>query len=439
MKIPQEAPKIDVLKHAELFLLLADDKVKEFVDKYNKKYVHWDELRRKKIPDDRNPEEIWLLMKFLRSGDQKKIKFGKRTFAYTMPSEIQKKLHLLDKMTAGNLGTGIESISGEEKDRFIVSSLMEEAIASSQMEGAATTRRIAKQILRTGRKPKDHSEQMIVNNYRTMNKIVEMKAKTITTEDLLEIHKEITQHTMENNKEGRFRDNDEVVVGDPIDRGKIYYTPPGYKEIPHLMKEFCKFASNDEDEFIHPVIKAIILHFLTGFVHPFSDGSGRTARSIFHWYLLSRGYWLFEFMSVSREILHSKKKYELAYLYTEKDENDLTYFINYNLTAIEKALDRTDKYIKRKKKELIEATKLVQGTTDINQRQAEILRQFFKNPEKDFVISEIKNSYKTAYDTARNDMLRLEELGYIRKTKIRKKYVFRFLKTPEKTEDLKGK
>ena len=434
MKLPQVPPKIDALgkKSNAALLLLKDDSIRKFVNKCNKEYVHWDELRRKKIPNNAKPEQIWLLMKIFRRLEyQRPISFSTWKFVYALPDDILRKLHLLDKGTAGHLDASMESISNESKERFIVSSLMEESIASSQMEGAATTRKVAKQVLRLRRKPKNYSEQMIVNNYNTMKKIVEMKTKSITIEDVLKLHGEITRSTLKDNREGCFRDNNEVVVGDSLDVGKVYYTPPDYKKVPDLMDEFCKFASIDEDEFIHPVIKGIILHFLIGYIHPFNDGNGRTARAIFYWYLLSRGYWLFEFMSVSRAIIHSKKKYELAYLYTEKDDNDLTYFINYNLTAIEKAFNQTKEYIERKKKEISEATRLIQGISDINYRQAEILRDFVKHPEKDFVISEIRTSYKIAYDTARKDMFYLEKLGYVKKTKIKNKYAFRFLKMPE--------
>ena len=52
--------------------------------------------------------------------------------------------------------------------RFLVNSLMEEAIRSSQLEGATTSRRVAKEMLRTGREPRDRSERMIANNYRAL-------------------------------------------------------------------------------------------------------------------------------------------------------------------------------------------------------------------------------------------------------------------------------
>jgi Fic family protein len=429
MKVPNKPPNAhNILEKnsGQVFKLLNDKTVYDFIIKCNQDYIHWDKLRYKEIPNKTNPEYIWALIKIFRSQQYKPIKFNNWIFKYLLVNDAQRKLHLMDKGTAGHLETGLDSVNTEGRGRYIISSLMEEAIASSQLEGAATTRKIAKEILRLKRKPRNYSEQMIANGYETMQKITKMKDRTLTSETILKLHKNITKDTLEDkNDEGRFRNNNEIVVGDPLEYEKIYYTPPDYKKINGLMEEFCKFASNDGGEFIHPVIKGIILHFLIGYIHPFNDGNGRTARTIFYWYMLSRGYWLFEYMSVSRIILRSKTKYGLAYLYTETDENDLAYFINYNLDSIEEALHDMEAYISKKQKEYSEALDLIQGINDINLRQAEILKKIMRSPEKKFVINEIMATYNVAYDTARNDLLHLTELGYLEKTKIKNKFIFK--------------
>jgi len=56
-------------------------------------------------------------------------------------------------------------------------------------------------------------------------------------------------------------------------------------------------------------------------------------------------------MSISRILLRSKVSYGMAYLYTETDDNDLTYFINYNLNAVEEALHDMEEHITKKQKE----------------------------------------------------------------------------------------
>ena len=412
-------------KHrAEIFELINDKQVMEFAIKCNREYIHWDQLRYKATPNNISPEYIWVVLKLLRASQYTPFRFGPWTFHYALLDDFQKKLHILDVGTAGRLGSDIESIENG-RERYIISSLMEEAIASSQLEGAATTRQVAKKMLRLKKKPSNYSEQMIVNGYQTLQKIITMKEKKITPEIILELHKIITQNTLKNKKyEGMFRDNNEVVVGDSLELEKVYYIPPDYKEIPGLIKEFCKFANDDEHEFIHPIIKAIILHFLIAYIHPFEDGNGRTARTLFYWYVLSRGYWLFEFMAISRILVRSKIKYGLSYLYTETDGNDLTYFIQYNLASIQEAVEDMNKYIARKQKEQLEALKLVKSLKNINLRQAEILKDFIKDSDKMFVINEIMTKYGVAYDTARNDLLHLKNLGYLEKIKIQKKFVF---------------
>jgi Fic family protein len=282
-------------------------------------------------------------------------------------------------------------------------------------------------MLRQKRRPRDYSEKMIVNGYRTIRRIADMKSRTIDVDTLLEIHREITRDTMENPAdEGKFRDNNDIVVADPQDSSKIYHTPPDYRKIPAHMQEFCEFASSDEDEFIHPLIKGIMLHFLIGYIHPFIDGNGRCARSIFYWYMLSRGYWLFEYMPISRILLHSKTKYARAYLYTETDDNDLTYFINYNLSAIERALEDLEEYIVRKKEEQATAMQLIETAENLNLRQADILKTLLEESDRLFSIAEIMGKYNVAYDTARRDMQYLSELGYIEQIKVRNKLMYRY-------------
>ena len=86
---------------------------------------------------------------------------------------------------------------------------------------------------------------MIVNGYKTIQKIVSMKEKIITPDMILELHREITEDTLKDKKyEGRFRDNNEVVVGDPLLAERIYHQPPDYKEVSELIKELCAFANN---------------------------------------------------------------------------------------------------------------------------------------------------------------------------------------------------
>lgn len=440
MKIPQKPPGwkkiLEDIPTDTLKKILNDEKIRDFVNKYSMRHIHWDELRYRNIPNNTKPEFIWVIMKVFRDQNYKTLILGNIEFKYLLTDETQRKLHNIDKCAAGNIETDFGKIDTEGKEKYIINSLMEEAIASSQLEGAATTRRIAKEILMKNKKSLNYDEEMIINGYKTIRKIVKMKKdEPMTPELVLDLQEGITRGTFEDCKEcaGKFRDSNDIIIADN-QSDRVLYKPPDYKQVPELIEEFCKFANDDESVFIHPIIKGIILHFLIGYIHPFNDGNGRTARAIFYWYVLTRGYWLFEFMPISRILLRSKANYTRSYLHTETDENDLTYFINYNLSAIEEARGEMEDYIRRKQKEREEAKELWDKKEGINLRRADILKRFMKNPEKYFVINEIMNTYGVAYETARSDLLHLTELDYLEKKLIKKKFVFR-LKNKELLEN----
>jgi Fic family protein len=298
---------------------------------------------------------------------------------------------------------------------------MEEAIASSQIEGAITTRKKAKEMLRKNINPRNKSEQMIVNNYVSIQKILEWKNEDLTKEKLLELHRMVSNRTLDNDDdEGKFRDDNEVKVIDAID-GEVVHYPPDFSEMDRLVKELCIFFNSDKKGvFIHPIIKGCIIHFMIGFIHPFVDGNGRTARALFYWYLLKKGYWLTEYLSISRMILKSKDQYAKAYIYTETDDNDLTYFINYQLRTMKLAFESLREYIQRKIEEKREITDFIK-IDKINERQALILKWVYEESSLLLSVKEIETRFSVSNQTARTDLQGLVDLGYLEPVKLNKK------------------
>jgi len=427
MKLPEK--QIDWKKVLDeegenIFRLVSDKAVLEKIAEYNKKYLYWDDLRYR-VKNDTEQKYFWTFMKFLRSTKYENIPFDSIKMKYVSLPEINRKLHQFDKFLAGNIEIQSKTL-GLEK-RYIISSLMEEAIASSILEGAATTRKAAKEMLKQKQKPKTRDEKMIVNGYETMQMIFKRQNEKLSPAFLLEIQTLITKDTLERKEDvGVFRDNNDIIVGDPQNPEVVYHTPPDNAEVLKLINELCDFANNDDGDFIHPVVKGIIIHFLIGYIHPFNNGNGRTARSVFYWYVLSRGYWLFEYMSVSRRILRSRKDYTIAYLHSEYDEMDVTYFIKYISTCIEDSLNDLMAYIKQKQKEQKETKLILAEIEDLNFRRASILEGAMKNPEKYFSIQEISETYHVVYETARTDLMYLAKKGYLKKRNISRKFVFRF-------------
>jgi Fic family protein len=345
---------------------------------------------------------------------------------------MQQKLHELDLSLGGNLDAS-DIIPSEEKQRYLISSLMEEAIASSQLEGAATTRKVAKEMLESNRKPRNVSEEMIVNNYAAMQWIVDNKNTRITEEAILQIHRIITNNTLsDKQKEGTFRTTDDIRIID-VQTGAVLHPPPPPEDLRHLMNELCKFVNDieKEDFFLHPISKAIIIHFLIGYIHPFADGNGRTGRALFYWYLIRKGYWLIEYMSVSRIILGSKARYARAYQHTEKDQNDLTYFILYNLKCIENSLSELKRYIERKNLEKRDILKLLRHT-DYNERQIALIQEIINHKKSVFSVTEVQNKFGISNQTARADLSDLSSRGILETRKSGKKIQFLLAEGGEK-------
>ena len=418
---------MDIEENAEVFECLKNPESHQFIQYANAMYLPWSEFMYKKMPGRYAPEIMWAATKFVRSLNLQTVSFSDPPileFSFNQNEEILRQLHEFDMNIGGNM-SGESIIPTDDKDRYLVSSIMEEAIASSQLEGAVTTREVAKEMLRQQRRPKDKSEQMIVNNYLTIQKILEWKGRKITQDALLELHGIVTNGTLEDSSfAGKFRDNDKIKVFDG-QSGEVLHVPPSHKNLPELMDSFFQFANEKHPHrFIHPIIKASLLHFLIGYIHPFVDGNGRTARALFYWYLIKHGYWLLEYMSISRMIKRAPIQYAKAYLYTEHDDNDTTYFIKYTLRTMGLAFDSLKSYINRK---IQEKQQLFDFDTidGINSRQVQILKLLSDKPRKRLTIKEIETTFAVVYQTARTDLLGLHEMGLLsKKTEGKKKMIF---------------
>ncbi len=420
MKNPEKPPERRII--GDELNCLENPAIDKLIREANEKYLYWSEFKYKIGSIDIDPEILWGIVKLFRNSGAEIIKISdipEFEIKYNLTADTLQKLHEFDLHFVGS-PPGEEIIPANDKNRYLISSIMEEAIASSQIEGAATTRREAKKMLREERKPKNKSEQMILNNYNTIKKLKDLKGKELTKELLQEIHSSITKDTLSDpGQEGFFRKSNDIIV---VNRdGEISYVPPDYKHLDKILNDFCIFANEtNRKRFIHPIIRAAILHFLIGYIHPFTDGNGRTARAIFYWYLLKKGYWLIEYLSISRMIIKSREQYSKAYLFSELDENDLTYFINYQLRTLEMAFDSLKEYINRKiqeKRKLHDFGRI----KDINDRQIIILKLLSDDPELSFTIKEIQNRFNTVYQTARTDLIGLEKSGLIKKRTTGKK------------------
>lgn len=387
------------------------------INSINDEYLYWDKVKYHS-PKNVKPEDFWMAVKHSRLTGSRNFNFSACTFFYKETNSILESLHNFDMNFAGTLASS-DILTEKNRQYYLISSIMEEAIASSQMEGAATTRKVAKEMLRRQAKPKDKSQQMILNNYNTIRYLSEHKDDDFSPELLLEIHRQITEKTLDNQEdEGHFRKDDNIFVVNGI-TGEVAHEPPSYKIISKTIKELCKFINQETRTFIHPIVKAIILHFMISYLHPFVDGNGRTARSLFYWYMLKKGYRLTEYLSISRIIYKGKRQYEKAFLYTEHDDFDLGYFITYNLKVLNQAFDELKIYLERKAQEQKQLYDFI--ISGLNERQTQILKICSDKPESIFICKELVSRFNVSVKTIRADLDRLVQMKLMAEVPLNKR------------------
>ena len=379
------------------------------------RYYHWDKLRHLKPPEGLSSEEWWASVKIARRQMRRTLPLTTATgepFTFAMVDPIQEMLHKIDQQAAGRIAIADEITNPETRDRYIFSSLVEESITSSQLEGASTTRRVAADMIRSGRKPRDKSEKMIYNNFLANRYIRTFTNRPLAPADVLELHRILTEDTLDDPEAaGRLQTlGEERVVVVDAQSNMVLHTPPPAPQLARRLKTMCQFANGEKKEsFLHPVIRAIVLHFWVGYDHPFADGNGRTARSLFYWSMISSGYWLIEYVSISTILKKAFAQYARSYLYAESDENDATYFIIYQLEVLLRALAELEDYIERKVSQIHAVERRLRGRTNYNHRQLALLSHALRHPGALYTIKSHRTSHNVAYATARHDLLNLAE------------------------------
>jgi Fic family protein len=149
----------------------------------------------------------------------------------------------------------------------------------------------------------------------------------------------------------------------------------------------------------------------------FEDGNGRTARAIFCWSLLNQGYWLAEFLAVSRILREAPAHYARSFLLTEQDEGDLTHFFIYHLGVIERsirdlhALSRT------------QGRRSPRDPAD-NHRELALLKHALETPGSQYTVVSHSTSHHVSGETARHDLMHLEALQLLVRGKVGRGHVW---------------
>ena len=297
------------------------------------------------------------------------------------------------------------------RQQYRIDQLIEEAINSSLIEGAKlTTRAQAKAMIQSGLEPASRGEKMVLNNYHAMRRLLELVERDLTLEDLLEIHAILGADALdEPNAEGRLRTAQETIRVEDATTGEVWFVPPPAAELHDRLSQMLTFANDGNSEkFLHPLVRAIVLHFWLAYLHPFVDGNGRMARALFYWQMLRTGYDFAQYLSISGPIDRAPRAYYLAFAYTETDGGDLTYFLLNQLSVLQQATDELLEHLRDRATRLRKVSAALSSAESLNHRQQAALSFLVRNPHQGVTIASHTTSHGISYLTARKDLQDLE-------------------------------
>ena len=385
------------------------------------RYFHWDELLRRDPPQGLTHEDWWFRLKLQRAQQMRTVPLHAKDgspFAFAMTDEVLQLTEEIGRRAGGSVAGGGSALTPDGRDNYVVRSLVEEAITSSQLEGASTSRRVAVEMLDSGRDPRTKSERMILNNYRAMRLVTENSDETLTPAWVLELHAVLTDGTLDDPQDaGRLETPDRERVS--VWAGEVQvHIPPAAEQLEERLRLLCDFANgtSTESPYIPPIVRAIVTHFMFGYDHYFADGNGRMARTAFYWSMLHNGYWLTEYLTISKILKNAPGRYGDSYQYTEDDAGDLTYFILHQLRVIKRALGELDDYIAARQRDSQRVRAALRGAArDFNMRQTQMLEWLARESMTEVTANEIANRYRVTSQTARNDLTYLESFGFLQR------------------------
>jgi len=388
----------------------------------NEAYWSWDELRRRPIPGGLGPEAAWDAVELVRGANRRPLPLlrgrGDRSCSVWVTDRAWFTLLTVQGAVADPLALAEAAFGPASRRRFLNDSLIEEAVESSILEGAVSTRREGRRLLREGRIPRGRSERMMVNYLGTMTMLREAAEEPLSGDLIRQIHRAVTRDTLDDARnEGRLQQPGEQRVRVEDFEGHILHVPPPADELPARIDALCRFANEDQE--LPDAVRAILLHYQLGFDHPFVDGNGRTARALFYWSMLRAGHSLMQYPSISAVLRKAPGKYSRAYQHCAQT-GDLSYFVLHQLGVLGRALEGFAGYVKRKIGARRDADEALREWGDLNLRQRLAVRHLLED-RLPLRAPSFAATFSVTRATALSDLKGLAEAGLLEERRVGRK------------------
>ena len=212
-------------------------------------------------------------------------------------------------------------------------STLEEIFFTSYVEGSQMTIQAAMDFLTGGQPPRDIEEQLITNNRVAGSYASANLYRPIEAGLLRELITILTDGMDEGGQDYR---TTETVDYSPADGEQFSF--PSARTVPDRVGELSAFLASPQ---IHPLIKAAVAQAYMIILRPFPEGNERLGRVLSSMILLRAGYSFFSDVSLSALIARKSYGYyeAMANILREENGGDLTYFLEYFLELLSRAVD----------------------------------------------------------------------------------------------------
>ena len=319
----------------------------------------------------------------------------------------------------GKLLGQMESLGFSLKEEAVLTTLTLDVLKSTEIEGEILNK---DQVRSSIARKLGITVNGIVASSRNVDGIVEMMLDAtqhydspLTKKRLLGWHAALfpTGYSgMYKIEVGKYRTGDMQVVSGAMGKEKIHYEAPKPNLVESEMANFLDWLNNGHIS-IDPVLKAAIAHFWFITIHPFDDGNGRIARAITDMLLARSDNTSQRFYSVSNQILEERKVYYDILEKTQRGDGDITNWLLWFLSCLEKALINTEKILEST---IVKAKFWEQHSqTSLNNRQRIMLNKLLDGFDGKLTSSKWAKITKTSPDTALRDIQDLISKGILQK------------------------
>jgi Fic family protein len=253
-------------------------------------------------------------------------------------------------------------------------------------------------------------KQEVLNYLRVLENLDKLtRGKAITEKDILNIHRMLTEDTLEKSADCGVYRNRYVVVGNRL-TGEIIFRPPENEAVPGLIEVLVEWVSSDEAKELDPIVMAGIAHYEFVRIHPFVDGNGRTARVLATLILYLRGFDTKQFFCIDDYYDSDRPAYYSALQSVNQTTLDLTDWLEYFAEGVAVSIDTVKERVVRLSSERLRKAK--RGQIALTEKQMQIVE--FINTAGKITSGDIQRMFKISRQAAHKEIKVLIELGVIK-------------------------